>query len=233
MQRIEKLNESLKRTVGKDYATKDRVNELMETLRLNLESTMMSRQMFKQYVEQTDERMNNVYELTHDIKGAVVNHTKHITKNKNEIVKRATLEEFHQLQLQLKRFALCDEYKKLYDKVVPPVQLMETQTAKMKDKVKKMKLIVARYDEALSTKANRQDVLDVENKFRKYTKLPDFEEFKGQTLDEYESLKTEVANATDFLNSVTKTIRREVNKNVRTQIQKLQLNKEKPVDLDE
>ena len=29
MQRIEKLNETLKRTVGKDYATKDRVAELM------------------------------------------------------------------------------------------------------------------------------------------------------------------------------------------------------------
>ena len=181
----------------------------------------MSRQMFKQYVEQTDERMNNVYELTHDIKGAVVNHTKHITKNKNDIGKRATLEELHKLQLQLKKFALCDEYKKLYEKVVPPVQLIETQTAKMRDKVKKMKHIVARYDEALSTKANKQDVLDVDNKFRKYTKLPVFEEFKGQALDDYETLKTEVTNATDFLNSVTKTIRREVHVNVRKQIQKM------------
>ena len=193
----------------------------MQTLQHNLENTMMSRQMFKQYVEQTDERMNNVYELTHDIKGAVVNHTKHITKNKNDIGKRATLEEFHKLQLQLKKFALCDEYKKLYEKVVPPVQLIETQTAKMRDKVKKMKHIVARYDEALSTKANKQDVLDVDNKFRKYTKLPVFEEFKGQALDDYETLKTEVTNATDFLNSVTKTIRREVHVNVRKQIQKM------------
>lgn len=133
MQRIEKLNESLKSKVGKDYATKDRVAELMQTLQNNLESTMMSRQMFKQYVEQTDERMNNVYELTHDIKGAVVNHTKHITKNKTDIGKRATQEELHKLQLQMKRFALCDEYKKLYEKVVPPVQLIETQTAKMRD----------------------------------------------------------------------------------------------------
>ena len=193
----------------------------MQTLQHNLENTMMSRQMFKQYVEQTDERMNNVYELTHDIKGAVVNHTKHITKNKNDIGKRATLEELHKLQLQLKKFALCDEYKKLYEKVVPPVQLIETQTAKMRDKVKKMKHIVARYDEALSTKANKQDVLDVDNKFRKYTKLPVFEEFKGQALDDYETLKTEVTNATDFLNSVTKTIRREVHVNVRKQIQKM------------
>lgn len=46
-----------------------------------------------------------------------------------------------------------------------------------------MEHIVARYDEALSTKANKQDVLDVDNKFRKYTKLPVFEEFKGQALD--------------------------------------------------
>jgi len=55
----------------------------------------------------------------------------------------------------MKKFALCDEYKKLYDKVVPPVQLMESETQKMKDKVKQMRKIVQRYDQLLSQKANR------------------------------------------------------------------------------
>ena len=50
----------------------------------------------------------------------------------------------------MKNFALNSDYKELYDKIVPPVAIVETQMQKVDQKVKKFKKIVARYDELLS-----------------------------------------------------------------------------------
>ena len=62
----------------------------------------------------------------------------------------------------MKSFALNTDLKELYDKVVPPVALVETQVHNMSQSVSKFKKIVARYDELLSQKASKQDVNEID-----------------------------------------------------------------------
>ena len=69
--------------------------------------------------------------LTGQVKTSLVNHTKHITNMKKEIETLAKKRQFEELVAKMKRFALCDDYKELYDKVVPPVAEMDKLTQKL------------------------------------------------------------------------------------------------------
>jgi len=97
IQRTDKLIDNLKRNVGQDYATKDRVNELLQSLQQNLTLQLLSGTRFKEYTDQTDERIKSIYEVAHEVKAAVVNHTKHITSNKSAIFERATKAQLHEV----------------------------------------------------------------------------------------------------------------------------------------
>ena len=66
----------------------------------------------------------------------------------------------------MKRFALNDEYKVLYDKVVPPISVMQESNKDLSKTVAQLMEVVSQYDQNLCTKANKQELLVVDNKFR-------------------------------------------------------------------
>ena len=68
-------------------------------------------------------------------KDSLINHTRHITNMKKELETTAKKRQFDELVAKMKRFALCDDYKALYDKVVPPVAQMDSLTQKMSEEI--------------------------------------------------------------------------------------------------
>ena len=66
----------------------------------------------------------------------------------------------------------------------------------MQEDVSTLKQVVEQYDSNLALKANKQELLGVDNKFRLYAKKDKFKKFEEQTELDCHELKTE----TKYLN---------------------------------
>ena len=86
---------------------------------------MMTKTMFNEWRTGIEDRIYDNNESIFACKKALQNHTKHITAIKKEIEMKATKRQIDEIVKQMKRFALNDEYKVLYDKVVPPISVMQ------------------------------------------------------------------------------------------------------------
>ena len=75
--------------------------------------------------------------------------------------------------------------------VVPPVAVMQDIGDSMTAEVARLKAIIAQYDENLSIKCNKQELLDVDNKFRNFVKKEKYKIFKEETELGAHDLKTE------------------------------------------
>ena len=92
----------------------------------------------------------------------------------------------------MKEYAKYVDYKELYEKVVPPVQLLESESQNAIKEVQEIRRVVARFDDILSQKANKPDLIRIDNKFRNFSKHAMVEKFKQVTTDEICELRLEV-----------------------------------------
>ena len=76
--------------------------------------------------------------------------------------------------------------------VVPPVKVMQDVGDAMTAEVTRLKAIIAQYDENLSIKCNKQELVDVDNKLRDFVKKDKYKIFKEETELDAHALKTEV-----------------------------------------
>ena len=60
-----------------------------------------------------------------------------------------------EIREKMKHFAQVDEFQELYEKVVPPISVVELKAEKLLRRVQKLNKIVTRFDEALTVKANK------------------------------------------------------------------------------
>jgi len=61
----------------------------------------------------------------------------------------------------MKRFALYDDYKGLYNKVVPPIKGVENKIDEFTKEHNQMKEIIRKFDEIITTKAQRTEVFQL------------------------------------------------------------------------
>ena len=74
---------------------------------------------------------------------------------KKEVKNCSTQKQLNDLAERTKKFALNKELKDLYDKIVPPVAVMQAVGQRMQEDVSQLKAIVEQYDQNLSMKANK------------------------------------------------------------------------------
>ena len=70
----------------------------------------------------------------------------------------ATKDDLRKLTVQLKRFALYEDYKELYNKTVMPVQNMEQISNIMVKEMAQFKEVIRGFDTNLALKAHKQDL---------------------------------------------------------------------------
>lgn len=119
-------------------------------------------------------------------------HTDKIGKINTKMDTCVTIKMFDKLVEKTQSFALNVELKELYEKIVPPAAEMETMAKEMNTEVQQLKTVVLEFDASLCTKANRLDLLSVDNKFRKYVKKDKFKDFVEVTELDASDLKAEV-----------------------------------------
>lgn len=132
---------------------------------------------FKSNKQQTKERLQDLNDISMNCKAALQNHTAHITKLKRHVEGAATKKELAQLAEHTSKFALNKELQDLYQKVVPTVTVMEGIGRTMQETVATLTEVVGRFDVTLCQKANKQELLIVDNKFRLFVKKDNFEPF--------------------------------------------------------
>lgn len=126
--RVDKMVSSLTTRVNKDFIEKETVTKLIKDLSNNFNLMMTPKESHRTLRAENDARIKELYELYHESKKALQNHTKHITTSKNDMKDKVPMRKFQEMVTHMKKFALNEQYLTLYEKVVPPVQLMETQT---------------------------------------------------------------------------------------------------------
>ena len=155
------------------------------------------------------------------------NHTQHITKVKKTLADTASKKELREFIQESKKFACNSELRDLYDKVVPPVAYAQDVAADMKAEVARFQKIIEQYDENLSVKANKQELLAVDNKFRLFVKKDKYKPFVETTELDHHELKTEVNEISEILKKLEKNLPNDIHLSVRKATAHL---KQTPVD---
>ena len=127
----------------------------------------------------------------------------------------ATKRELLTLAEHTQKFALNKELVALYDKVVPPVAEMEKISARVLGEVKVLTEVVANYDISLCTKANKQELLGVDNKFRQYVKKEKHRPFVEETENDIYNMKDSVSDLVVKLDTLIKNLSNDIHTAVR------------------
>ena len=70
----------------------------------------------------------------------------------------------------MSRFALYEDYKQLYNKVVPPCDLVVKEIEKFKIEFEQNREIIRQFDENLQMRALKSDIREIEIKLKLYVK---------------------------------------------------------------
>ena len=74
----------------------------------------------------------------------------------------------------MSRFALYEDYKTLYNKVVPPCDLVVKQVEKFGVENEQHKEIIRQFDENLQLRAFKTDIREIDIKLRLYVKAKQY-----------------------------------------------------------
>ena len=91
-----------------------------------------------------------------------------------ELKIKASQQDVKAVRDQLDRFALYDDYKDLYGRVVPPVAKIQEDYVEMSAQIKQFQQIIAQFDQNLQLRALKTEFSDLLIKLRAYTKEKTF-----------------------------------------------------------
>ena len=111
--------------------------------------------------------------------------------------------------------------KDLYEKVVPPVAAMEDFANEMRAENDKLAECVSNFDVNISLKASKQDLVDLENKFRQFVKKEKYKQFVEVTETDIVEMRAEVNGSLSKMEDIEKHIRRQVKESVKKNGKKL------------
>ena len=98
----------------KNFATKNEIRDETNKLSSAIGNHYMSVANFSDFRDRQEKKNTETRENIEVTRNSLANHTKHITQIKKEVNNAATKDDMRKLTVQLKRFALYDDYQDLY-----------------------------------------------------------------------------------------------------------------------
>ena len=120
----EKLD-GVRNKMEKSYATKNEVREESTKISQAVGNHYVSMSNFADFRKRSDDKTSDQTKMLEAARTSLANHTSHITSLKKFIEDCCKKDDLRNLTVQLKRFALYEDYKELYNKTVMPVTNME------------------------------------------------------------------------------------------------------------
>ena len=115
----------------------------------------------------------------------------------------------------MKKFAQHKDFKTLYEKVVPPLHDMQSSFGQLKTEWLQHKEMIEQFDKTICQKAQRMDLLEVDNKFRQYQKKEEFFEFKHWCKDAMTEALEQSTEVMKSLKKMDKNIQHEITSQVK------------------
>ena len=107
---------------------------------------------------------------------------------------KADKDQFQKIQMDLKRFALYDDFKDLYNKTMKPMQKFQDQMHEYSQEHREVKAAVRSLDESLMGKANKTDFFDVRNQLEKKMSYEDGKKFDEAQQEKIDAFQDEIWN---------------------------------------
>lgn len=103
-----------------------------------------------------------------------------------------------------------EQFRELYDKIVPPAQKIQIQMEDYMREHAQMKQIIHEFDATMSAYALKYEIVEYSKELRKYVKARPFEEHCERTEARIEYLQAEAARVKNNLGSIWGRIEDEV-----------------------
>ena len=89
----------------------------------------------------------------------------------------------------LKKYALYQDLKDLYGKVLPPLSTFEAKMEEMSASYEQSKEMIRRYDEIMSEKASKTAIKEIYEVMRHFVRHEKIKEVQTQTAKEFETVQ--------------------------------------------
>ena len=106
----------------------------------------------------------------------------------NSLAKKADKTELARVQDQFKNYALYQDLKDLYGKVLSPLATFEAKMEEMGDSYEQSKEMIRRYDEVMSDKASKTAIKEIYELMRHFVKMDKIKEVQFTAGRQFEAL---------------------------------------------
>ena len=106
----------------------------------------------------------------------------------SSLARKSDKSEMGKVWEQFKSYALYQDLKDLYGKVIPPLSAFETKMNEMCSGYEQSREMIRRYDEIISEKANKTAVKEVYEIMRNFIKIDKLKEFSATIDKKFESV---------------------------------------------
>lgn len=176
IKRHELMIEDLKIDGKKTYATKEELFMDMRSVDIRVKKGFMTIEEFRKVRNQQDNKLQEIDAEVYTCKARLNTHNQDLNYLKDEIQLKANRKETKIIEMNLKKTALYDDYKKLYELVVPPVAEMQRLGNEISEDWEKHREVIRNFDKVILNKAQKQDIIDVKVLQKNYLKKSKFEE---------------------------------------------------------
>ena len=107
---------------------------------------------------------------------------------------KAEYKHLKEIKQEIKRCALYDDFKELYNKTLMPMQKYEKQMFGYQLEHQQMQLMIRQFDETLALKANKTDFMGLENQMEFKITMYEVEELETKTKEKIDELKKKILN---------------------------------------
>eukprot|EP00347_Sterkiella_histriomuscorum_P010846 403374700 len=108
------------------------------------------------------------------------------------------------------KYALYDDLKDLYQKAIPEIQKFEHKIIDYNAELEKVQVIVRRFDEIVSDKANKQNIKEVYQHITQYTLNTDFKFIKQQLNEKFNDNQRKIQEVEEMIDILGKNISKDI-----------------------
>ncbi len=133
-----------------------------------------------------------------------------------ELAKKTDKLDLQKVWEQFNKYAMYQDLKDLYNKVLPPLSTFEAKMDEMSASYEQSKEMIRRYDEVISDKANKTAIKEIYEVMRNYPRNEKIKEIQGGFQKQVDGLKEEM----ETINSTLKFVSDNINKDIHTAVRR-------------
>lgn len=123
---------------------------------------------------------------------------------------KADVLEIQKMKKKFEGYASYEDYKELYNKVVPPIQQFEEQVISFSGDLERNREVIRRFDEVMLEKANKSNLSEISDQMLRFVSKDDFARFESRCERDINRNADEMRRLEDLLDSINAEVNNEI-----------------------